>query len=136
MKKLRDKLYLGLIFLSVFFLFPGTLLGQEKILIGTDTLIVISPENLRTINSIIVERNSMIVELDLVDSALKKSEALVKDLKKTVAVLEEQLEINARIIALREQELEDTKKINRKIRILEDLGYSGFLVAVIVLAIL
>ena len=78
----------------------------------------------------------MIVELDLVDSALKKSEALVKDLKKTVAVLEEQLEINARIIALREQELEDTKKINRKIRIREALGYSGFLVAVIVLAIL
>lgn len=78
MKKNIKCLFLILFFFS--FIFNS--FSQELITTGKDTLIVISPKNLKTINSIIIERKYLKREINLMDSIISGKNNIIQDLYK------------------------------------------------------
>ena len=84
------RLILCLIIL-LFFKGSGYLYGQRIIEYKGDTLIVITPQNVATMNSIIVERNYLEEEVSILNSLNILKDSTIKEQQQIILIAEESL---------------------------------------------
>lgn len=110
---MRIILRLILITILLFFNYNSSVLGQKIIEYKGDTLIVITPQNVVTMNSIIVEKNYLEKEVSILNDLNSLKDSTIQKQKQVILITEESL-LQTRIkneLVIQEQVYEWKKKV-------------------------
>lgn len=111
---MRIILRLILITILLFFNYNSSVLGQKIIEYKGDTLIVITPQNVATMNSIIVERNYLKKEVSILNDLNSLKDSTIQKQEQVILITEESL-LQTRIkneLVIQEQVYEWKKKVH------------------------
>ena len=89
---MKRSLKLILCLIIALFSFGNTnLFGQKIVEYKGDTLIVVTPKNVATINSIIVEREYLIEEIDILSTLVSVKDSIIMDQSDIIKISQESL---------------------------------------------
>jgi len=77
------------LFILLAFVFISNVSAQEKVIIDQDTLVIITPNDVKTINGIIVDWEFLKKESALKDSLIKEDSILISAKDSVISVIEE-----------------------------------------------
>lgn len=94
---------INLLLIGLFFFL--TVQAQRKVVLNGDTLVVITPTNLRTINSIIVDYEKDRELLTVKDTLLRLDSLHIKNLEENLREVEKREKFNKNLYKAREKEI-------------------------------
>ena len=96
------------------FLYPILGASQEIVKYKNDTLIMITPNNLKTINSIIVDRDFLEKELNLSNQIKFQKDSIIKLKTKELTIKDSIIDSFNNIVFLKDEQIENIRVENKK----------------------
>lgn len=113
-KNIIKKILFEKILLGVLFLYPILGASQEIVKYKNDTLIMITPNNLKTINSIIVDRDFLEKELNLSNQIKFQKDSIIKLKTKELTIKDSIIDSFNNIVFLKDEQIENIRVENKK----------------------
>ena len=113
-KNIIKKLLFEKILLVFLFLYPILGASQEIVKYKNDTLIMITPNNLKTINSIIVDRDFLEKELNLSNQIKFQKDSIIKLKTKELTIKDSIIDSFNNIVFLKDEQIENIRVENKK----------------------
>ena len=113
-KNIIKKILFEKILLVFLFLYPILGASQEIVKYKNDTLIMITPNNLKTINSIIVDRDFLEKELNLSNQIKFQKDSIIKLKTKELTIKDSIIDSFNNIVFLKDEQIENIRVENKK----------------------
>lgn len=113
-KNIIKKILFEKILLVSLFLYPILGASQEIVKYKNDTLIMITPNNLKTINSIIVDRDFLEKELNLSNQIKFQKDSIIKLKTKELTIKDSIIDSFNNIVFLKDEQIENIRVENKK----------------------
>ena len=113
-KNIIKKILFEKILFVFLFLYPILGASQEIVKYKNDTLIMITPNNLKTINSIIVDRDFLEKELNLSNQIKFQKDSIIKLKTKELTIKDSIIDSFNNIVFLKDEQIENIRVENKK----------------------